>query len=284
METARAKKQIATWITRIMNKTENINEAPWPEGQGFRAESSKPSMKKEYSDASLPTGAKGDKASSPKYRMRIKFSRIREAGNMTHLQQMKEVREGFSSSGVPVFKANNKRASLKISFGPAISMGYESLCEFADIYLTELTKENDIKAIFDKMKVPGINFVSAKRIPLLFPSLESSVNAVEYEVRGEFSEDFSQDKINQALSKSELIFEKIKNGKSVKKINFRPLIIKMEYCREKSLVVLVLKIKPGFNIKPENTVSIIAGNSARITGILKKELYWINSGGEFEVF
>ena len=225
-----------------------------------------------------------DKVLSPKYRLRIKFSRTGEAGNMTHLQQMKKVREGFSLSETPVFRTNNKKAVPKISFGPAISMGYESLCEFADVYLTGLTQEKEIKAIFDKMKAQGINFVSAKRIPLLFPSLESSVNAVEYEVRGEFPDNFSQDKINQALLKSELIFEKIKEGKSPKKINFRPLIIKMEYSKKEGAVVLVLKIEPGFNIKPENALSVIAGNSVKITGILKKQLYWINSGGEFEVF
>ncbi len=224
------------------------------------------------------------KVISPKYRLRIKFSRIGEAGNMTHLEQMKKIREVFSLSELPVFKTNTKRAIPKISFGPAISMGYESLCEFADVYLTGLAKEQEIKTIFDKMKVSGINFVSAKRIPLLFPSLEASVDAVEYEVRGEFPKDFSQNKINQALLKSELIFEKIKEGKSAKKINFKPLIIKMEYNKEKSAVVLVLKIKPGFNVKPENALSVIAGSSAKITGILKKQLYWINSGGEFEVF
>jgi radical SAM-linked protein len=225
-----------------------------------------------------------DKVLSPKYRLRIKFSRIGAAGKMTHLEQMKEVRKSFSLSDVPVFKSNNKRAMPKISFGPAISMGYESLCEFADVYLTALTKENDIKAIFDKIEVSGINFLSVKRIPLFFPSLESSVDAVEYEVKGEFPEDFSQDKINLALKKSELFFEKIKEGKSIKKINFRPLIIEMKHDKEGSKIVLVLKIKPGFNIKPENALSVIAGNSAKITGILKKQLYWINSGGEFEVF
>ncbi|MCK5106369.1 MAG: TIGR03936 family radical SAM-associated protein [Elusimicrobiales bacterium] len=225
-----------------------------------------------------------DKVISPKYRLRIKFSRTGEAVNITHLEQMREIRKGVVLSEIPVFKANNKKAFPKISFGPAISMGYESLCEFADIYLTELAKENNIKAIFDKMEISGINFVSAKRIPLLFPSLESSVNAVEYEVRGEFLEDFSQDKIKRALLKRELIFEKIKDGKTAKKINFRPLIIKMEHHKEAGLVILVLRIKPGFNIKPEEAVKFIAGSSAKITGILKKQLYWINSGGEFEVF
>ncbi|MEA3307780.1 MAG: TIGR03936 family radical SAM-associated protein [Elusimicrobiota bacterium] len=225
-----------------------------------------------------------DRVLFPKYRLRIKFSRIGEAGKMTHLEQMREIREAFASSDVPVFRLNNKRGAVKISFGPAISMGYESLCEFADVYLTSLAKENDIKAIFDKIKVSGINFVSAKRIPLLFPSLESSLDAVEYELKGEFSEDFSQDKINAALTERELIFEKVKEGKAAKKINFRPLIIKMKYDKEAGSIVLVLKIKPGLNIKPENALSVIAGGSVKITGILKKQLYWVNSGGEFEVF
>ncbi|MBU2529875.1 MAG: TIGR03936 family radical SAM-associated protein [Elusimicrobia bacterium] len=225
-----------------------------------------------------------NKISTPKYRLRIKFSRNGEAGKMTHAEQMREIREGFSLSAVPVFRTNSKRAAAKIAFGPAISMGYESLCEFADVYLTGLAKEQEIKAIFDKIKVSGINFVSAKRIPLLFPSLEASVDAVEYEVKGYFAENFSQDKIDEALLKSELIFKKIKEGKSAKEINFRPLIIKMKYNKERSAVVLVLKIKPGFNIKPENALSVIAGSSAKITGILKKQLYWINSDGEFEVF
>lgn len=226
-----------------------------------------------------------DKVSSPKYKMRVRFSRLGVAKNLTHLQQIKQVREALSLSKVPVFAAKNKKNAIpKISFGPAISMGYESLCEFADICLTDLTEESEIKSVFDKIKSSGIEFISAKRIPLLFPSVEASINAVEYEVKGEFPADFSQDKIRRALLRNELVFEKKKTDGSVKKINFKPRIIKMEYCREKSLVNLILEIRSGANIKPENAVEFIAGGEVEITGILKKQLYWINSGGDFEVF
>ena len=89
----------------------------------------------------------------PKSRMRLKFARLKEAGPLSHLEQIKAFRIVAMASGLKCWPAKAGSGSVpKMSFGPAISVGYESTCEYADLYL-----EDFVKAVSPRwVKISGI--------------------------------------------------------------------------------------------------------------------------------
>jgi len=79
----------------------------------------------------------------PRSRMRLRFARRNEAMVLTQLQQIKALRKIVLNSGLPVV-LTGRSGIPKIAFGPAISLGYESLCEYADLYLAVYVSEKDV--------------------------------------------------------------------------------------------------------------------------------------------
>ena len=122
------------------------------------------------------------------YRVRIKFSRLGPAANLSHLQQIRVLKDMVQKSGLSCVMASFGRLKTpKISFGPAISLGYESLAEYADVFLSVYEGDGKVLDRINKTAESGFLALSAKKIPVNFPSVESLVNTAEYEIRGDFT-------------------------------------------------------------------------------------------------
>lgn len=116
----------------------------------------------------------------PGQKARLKFSRHGSAAELSHLKQIEVVRRALDASGWPLARTNAKRPKLKISFGPAISVGYESDCEFCDAELRSRIDWAAAPAQLAPHLPAGLSLVSARSIPVFFPSLEESVNVADY--------------------------------------------------------------------------------------------------------
>jgi radical SAM-linked protein len=216
----------------------------------------------------------------PKLRVRLKFSRLGNARKLTHREQIQEFRKMVTYSGLPYFQT--KAGNLKIprmSFGPAISVGYESLCEYADLYLADFVQETVLLEQLSKQETNDFKIIQAKRIPVFFPSIESIVNVAEYEMNASLPSNFHQS-IN-ALP-NQILYEKVKPSGTKEIIDVKPLILSIKI-ENQSTVSMFLKFAPKSNVKPEVALNLIAGEPIQINRILRKELYWLNSSGKFEI-
>lgn len=242
----------------------------------------------------------------PKLRIRLKFARLKPARELSHLEQIKTLRAIIAASGLDYWPVKcGRTAAPKMSFGPAISMGYESACEYADLYLAEFVGDAEVAEKIRAVRSEQYNLISAKRVPMFFPAIESCVNAAEYFLEAEFPSGFSQIAADEFLARERMVYEKVKPSGSTETIDVKPLVMRALYEPAASAFTLVLKVEPGKNVKPEVVLNMIAGcelpaprccrpgeesaaeeppSGMVIKRIVRKELYWFDSGGKPEVF
>ena len=217
--------------------------------------------------------------------MRLKFARLKEAGPLSHLEQIKAFRIVAMASGLKCWPAKAGSGSVpKMSFGPAISVGYESTCEYADLYLEDFVKAETAVEKISALDSGRFRLIGARRIPLFFPSIEACVNAAEYALEGGLPEGFSQETVERFLGLKSAVYERVKPSGEKKTIDARPLVLEALCPGGSGSLKLVLAFGPGRNIKPEAVLSLMSGSNAAPARIVRKELFWFDSKGKLEIF
>lgn len=219
-----------------------------------------------------------------KSRMRLRFARLEGAVNMSHLEQIRIMRDMAAASGLDCMPARHGRNLVpKMAFGPALSQGYESRCEYADLYLAQACKEDVVRAKLEAVKPEAFALLSVKRVPVFFPSIEASVSAAGYLIEAEFKGEFSQGAVDAFFSRASAAYEKVKSSGAVETIDVRPLVRSAEFDAAAGTLRLTLKLEPGKNVKPEAALCVMAGRELKIKKVVREELYWLDSQGKLEV-
>jgi radical SAM-linked protein len=187
-------------------------------------------------------------------RYRVRVSRLGPARLLTHLAQIEALRRAVQLTGLPtLMDARRKRPRPKLSFGPAISVGYESLAEYFDMELESAHAPAKIATALGATLEDGFQVKDARRIPAFFPSLEASINVVRYEIEGPFP-DGAEDRLKSFLGRKDIIIEKLKQGGArLERVDARPLILQMRFLAP-GRVGLTLRFGPKRTVKPEAIV------------------------------
>ena len=235
----------------------------------------------------------------PKSRIRLKFARLAPAKDLSHLEQIKVLRARAAACGLRFSQAAGAKPTPKMAFGPAVSVGHESLCEYADLYLEEFVKEDAVAEKLKPLDDESFRLVSAKRVPVFFPSIEAAVNAAEYFMEGEFPAEFSQAAVDAFMALKSVAYERVKPSGERKLLDARTPVLSASFdeamlvpykgyahqtARDGALLKVTLKLEPGKSVKPEIVAELMCGGKPVFRRIVRKELYWFNSGGKLEVF
>ena len=193
-------------------------------------------------------------------RVRLRFERHGILRFLSHLEQIELFRNTLRRSGLPVIYTSGFSPQPKASFGPAISVGYESESEYMEV---SLFKNIDLKEIEAKIRMSlpqGYGLREAKKVPIFFPSFDSLVNVAVYNIKF----DVSPEMVNEFISGKEIIAEK-KKGDIVKKIDVKPLIKKIS--AENGYIHLELRFGPQNSVKAEKIIQLLCSldeNSAKM--------------------
>lgn len=190
-------------------------------------------------------------------RVRIRFSREGAGAEKTHLQQIDAIRRAIREANWPVSASQGKRPVMKISFGPAISVGVESLAEYCDV---QLASRMDLKKAHQDLaaKLPeGYGVLEVKSIPRFFPSLEETINLVHVKIESELlAEGRPKWEAFEAATSFPVI--KKKEDREVV-IDARPLVKKWSI--DGNAVEIHLRFGPGRTLKPERVLQAVLGLS-----------------------
>jgi len=220
----------------------------------------------------------------PKSRIRLKFARQAAAKDLSHLEQIKVLRARAAACGLGFSRAAGAKPAPKLAFGPAVSVGHESLCEYADLYLEDFAKEDAVAEKLKPLDDERFRLVSARRIPVFFPSIEAAVNAAEYFMEAEFPAGFSQAAVDAFMTLKNAPYEKVKPSGERKTLDARTPVLAASFDRDGALLKVTLRLEPGKSVKPEIVAEFMCGGKPVFRRIVRKELYWFNSGGKLEVF
>lgn len=234
-------------------------------------------------------------------RLRLRFARLEGAGNMSHLEQIKALRDIAAASGLDCCPAKHgKNPVPKMSFGPALPAGYGSRCEYADLYLAQACREEVAMARLSAVRSEAFSLLSVKRVPVFFPSIEASVGAARYLIEAEFKGVFTQADVDAFLARESAPYTKPApapqppeaRGQSAAPaggagpgptVDVRPLVMDAELDTAAGALRLTLKVEPGRHVKPVEVLGVMAGRELEIKKVVREELYWLDSKGRPEV-
>jgi radical SAM-linked protein len=237
------------------------------------------SEKFDKSQCGLPENYEEPKNSvlPPVMRMTLRFSRLGMVKYISHIEQIEVFRRAARRSGLPVAYTAGFSPQVKSSYGPPLSVGHESLCEYMELYFTEKVTPENVIAGFSENLPHGFSIISAKRVPLNFPSIDILVNVAEFSIKNIIVE---KSLIDEFLSLDSIIVQKQKKEKIVE-IDAKPLIRQL-YMKEGSLI-MQLRFGNGKTVKPEMILKKLLENQenyAKIYNVEKIKLYIEGSNGE----
>ncbi|MCX5778597.1 MAG: TIGR03960 family B12-binding radical SAM protein [Elusimicrobia bacterium] len=195
-------------------------------------------------------------------RMRLRFERTGIVRFVSHLEQIEAFRRAVRRAELPLVYSGGFSPKPKIAFGPAVSVGHESVSEFLEVELARRMEPAEIVERVNAVLPPGFHLASVKKVPVFFPSFDSLVNVSDYTIRrgvGTQADGWGADigkKIEALLACPEIIIEKKKEDK-IQKIDAKPLIITLS--AENETLILRIRFGPKKNVKPEKIVQALTG-------------------------
>ena len=223
-------------------------------------------------------------------KLRFKMSRLGSVRFVSHLEQIEMLRRALRRTELPVNYSHGFHPQIKCSFGPAISVGYESSCEYFDVELTKRMSVEDVRKSVSEQLPKGFSLVKVSSVPVFFPSLESLISRVDYEVSLPQTLWSQKDVkewesiLEESLKNPDLVIKESKR-KGSGPVQERIIPLKGLLCSAKwdsSTLRLTLKFGPGKNVKPEKVASTLLGLETidlRTLNVKKCRLYIENVDG-----
>jgi radical SAM-linked protein len=190
-------------------------------------------------------------------RARVRLSREGEAAMLTHLRHIETIRRAIDASGWPASRTQAKKPKLKVAFGPAISVGYESEAEYADVELAARLDPAKAKEDLQKHLPAGYGVVSVKSIPRFFPSLEETLNAARYALTSPLLAGTEEKWRRFEASERFMVVKKKADREEV--IDARACVKSWSLDGEK--LDIVVRFGPGRTLKPERIAQAVCGLS-----------------------
>ncbi len=177
-------------------------------------------------------------------KVRIKYTKTGDLRMLSQLEIMTTFARAFRRASVPILFSEGFHPHPKISFGPALPVGVESICEYMDVELSKHLNPSEIKEDVNKYLPDGMKTINVREIPVNTPSLNSFITHYAYEIKFQESvidaPPFSEINLSDL---TELWAERVteKDGRKITKmINTRPFIDEIRWLN-KDTIFLMLK-------------------------------------------
>ncbi len=119
-------------------------------------------------------------ASPPKINLRFKFTRTGPSRWISHLETVKLLERSLRRAEMPLAFSRGFHPHPKISYGPALPVGFETSGDYFDVQLTEPVSNPGER--LNRALHGGVGIVAVRDIPLAVPSLSSVINYLTYEI------------------------------------------------------------------------------------------------------
>jgi|GEM_PF-7042898 len=202
---------------------------------------------------------------------RVCLARKGWARFISHLEQIQLLKNSLMLSGLPIFWSSSGQLRPRVSFGPAVSVGWCSESEFFDVELSQYLPVAALAQALMPSLPAGYQLVEIQKIPRHFPSLEESVNWVEFNLEG--PSDFNWQRLvdfSQAVTERrapETPIRKEKKDNKVDIIDLREVVAECSLLggsSDRVKVFLALRLGPKKHLKPEKIIEVFLGIPSRL--------------------
>jgi radical SAM family uncharacterized protein/radical SAM-linked protein len=116
--------------------------------------------------------------------VRVRYAKQGRIVALSHLELMHTLLRAVRRAGLPVAFSQGFHPKPRVSFGPALPVGVESLCEYLDLELLGSSDARDVGDRLARELPPGLTVLSAEALDPRAPSISEALRAVHY--RAEF--------------------------------------------------------------------------------------------------
>lgn len=192
-------------------------------------------------------------------KVRVKYAKTGDLRMLSQLEVMNTFMRALKRAQIPTAFSEGFHPHPKISFGPALPVGMESVSEYMDVEFTRPFPPDQFKDHMNRCLPEGLKVLHAEEIPYHAPSLNSSILFHAYEIRLSGMGISSLQETFQLANLGELWSRRVveKDGrKIVREINTRPFIEEIRWLK-RDLLFLLLKSKGGESCRPSDVLSAL---------------------------
>lgn len=153
-------------------------------------------------------------------KIRLKYTKVGNIAYISHLDVVKLMERVFRRGKVNMAYSEGFNPHPKMSFGPALGLGVESLCEYIDIETKEEIDLEKLLSQINAVSVAGVEFMEAEELPEKSGSIVAYLTHSDYKIMIELDREEDQERISrrvQAINEAEeiLLTRKTKKGNPV---------------------------------------------------------------------
>jgi radical SAM family uncharacterized protein/radical SAM-linked protein len=137
---------------------------------------------KDYVPAPAPPARPPEPAE--RTRVRVRYAKLGRLVALSHLETMHALLRAVRRAALPVVYSQGYHPKPRVSFGPALPVGIESLCEHLDLELVGTLDAADVASRLAKELPEDFRVLEARRVEPGEPSVSEALRAVHY--RAEF--------------------------------------------------------------------------------------------------
>jgi len=197
-------------------------------------------------------------------RVRLQFSKTNQARFLSHLEMAKALARAVRRAALPLRYSQGFHPQPRISFGPALAVGLESLDELVDIELTgDISVERVITSLNQELP-QGIMILSGEEIPLQTSAISDTVIEISYAIPidssaivAKYSFEAIKRVFSEFLSKTNFLVSKQHKGK-VRSIDIRDAVKELIFSDTKT-IVLTLVVRQAQGLRPHEILGTILG-------------------------
>jgi radical SAM family uncharacterized protein/radical SAM-linked protein len=116
-------------------------------------------------------------------RVRVRYAKLGRLVALSHLETMHALLRAIRRAGLPVAYSQGYHPKPRVSFGPALPVGVESLCEHMDLDLLGPADAADVGERLARQLAEDFRVVEAAVVDPGEPSVSEALRAVHYRVR-----------------------------------------------------------------------------------------------------
>jgi len=214
--------------------------------------------------------------------VRIRYAKQGRLVALSHLELMHTLLRAIRRAGLPVAFSQGYHPKPRVSFGPALPVGVESLCEHLDLELVGQADAHDVATRLGPELPGGLTILSADPIDPREPSISEAQRAVHY--RAEFPQDSwdeeeLRDRVDAFLGADQAVVTRAapqKNhtrgrhqkvaGRKQREIDLKRLVTHLAV-EGPGVVGFSLKADPSGSAKPAEVLAAIFGDGAAPVGV-----------------
>jgi len=116
----------------------------------------------------------------PVRRFRLRFSKLGQAKFLGHLELSRLMIRAFRRAEVPLVFSQGFHPLPRVSFGPPLPVGHESLSEFLDLQVQGIFEPDQAAARINAVLPPGVQIMEIQEIFLKAPSIFDIIKSITY--------------------------------------------------------------------------------------------------------